>query len=174
MNTLTGLKDLLSKWLIEENFIVTQLDTTTLPRANWGLNVATPGAPGVKFAVISPADKPDRVVLVIGIAISPEHRAELEKLKQTERIKVMHSILSRALMVCNDCKVSVQPSIINPHTITINLEIFGEEIEAHRKPLFIKQVVKLINTYLTIVSGFNEWFPVVPQPGKEAPSGLFI
>lgn len=169
----TNLKETLSKWLIEEMFIVTQMDTTTVHKISWGLNVATPGTPGVKFAVLIPADKPDRVVLAMGIVISPEHKLELEKQKQVERVRILHSVLSKALMVCPECKIAVQPNILNPHVITINLEIYNEEIEKLGKPLFIRHVTRLINTYLAIVSGFNEWFPVVPQ-GRDTSSGLFI
>lgn len=173
MENAASLKETLSKWLIEEMFVITQMDTTSVQKISWGLNVATPGTPGVKFAVLIPSDKQDRVVLAMGIVISPEHKLELEKLKQVERVRVVHSVLSKALIVCPECKIAVQPNILNPHVITINLEIYNEEIERYGKPLFIKQVTRLINTYLAIVSGFNEWFPVVPQ-SRDMSSGLFI
>ncbi|MEM4481540.1 MAG: DUF2299 family protein [Desulfurococcaceae archaeon] len=163
------LRDIITKWLLEEAYIVSRLEAPPEARVSWSLNVATPGALGVRFSVISPMDRPDKVVLVMGIAISHEHRDLLEKLKLTERIKVLHSILSKALPVCIDCKIAVQPNITNPQTITINMELFEEEIEKYGKPYFIRVVARLLNTYLAVVSGFNEWFPVVPpiDKGKE-------
>lgn len=175
MRFLDSIKDRISKWLLDEKFLVTQVDTAAVKGIAWGLNVSTPPPLNVKFAVLIPADMQDKVVLAMGIAISPEHKAELEKLKQTERVKVVHSVLSRALIVCNDCKISVQPTLVDPATIVINLELYKEELESHGKPLFMKSVIKLINTYLAIVSAFNEWFPIIPlHTGKGLVSEPFM
>ncbi|MEM1529286.1 MAG: DUF2299 family protein [Desulfurococcaceae archaeon] len=167
-----SLRDLITKWLIEEAFAISKLDAPPEARVAWSIGVSTPGAPGVRFSVLSPADRQDRVILAMGIAISPEHRSELERSKPTERVRAMHSILSKALAVCIDCKIAVQPSIVDPQSITINVEVFEEEIVKYGKPYFMRLLTRFLNTYLAIVSGFNEWFPVI-QPstrGKESTS----
>ncbi|MEM1740430.1 MAG: DUF2299 family protein [Desulfurococcaceae archaeon] len=169
-----SIKDQITKWLIEESFTVTKLETPPEARVSWSIGVTTPGVPGIRFSVIMPMEKQDRVVLVMGIAISQEHKSELEKLKPTERVKVIHSILLKALSVCTDCKIAVQPDVVNPFTIAINMEIFGEEIERYGKSYFMKLLTRFLNTYLAIVSGFNEWFPVLPQVTKEKEPRTYI
>ena len=170
MNT----RDLVTKWLIEESFIVSKLETPIEARLSWSLGVTMPGPLGLRFTVLSPVDKPDRIILVMGIAISPEHRELLEKLKPQEKLRIMHSILSKSLPVCIDCKIAVQPSILNPQSVTINMEIFQEEIEKYGKPFFLRTLTRLINTYLAIVSGFNEHFPVITQRDKDKEFQPFI
>ncbi|MEM1773387.1 MAG: DUF2299 family protein, partial [Desulfurococcaceae archaeon] len=76
-----SIKDQITKWLIEESFTVTKLETPPEARVSWSIGVTTPGVPGIRFSVIMPMEKQDRVVLVMGIAISQEHKSELEKLK---------------------------------------------------------------------------------------------
>ncbi|MEM4527931.1 MAG: DUF2299 family protein [Desulfurococcaceae archaeon] len=161
-----SVKDFINKWLIEESFIVSKLDAPPEARIKWGLNISTSGTPGIRFTIINPLDKPDRMILAMGIMISTEHRREIEKAKLVDRVRAMHSILSRALSVCIDCKIAVQPSIIDPQTITVNMEIFEEEILNYGKPYFLRLVARFLNTYLAIVSGFNEWFPVIPTEEK--------
>lgn len=168
------LKETIVRWLVEEAFAISQLELPLEARVSWGLTVATPGSPQVKFSIISPLDRHDKVILVIGIAISPEHRNLLEGLKPTERIKIVHSILSKALPVCIDCKIVVQPNILCPQTITISMELFEEEIERYGKPYFIKVVSRLLNTYLAVVSGFNEWLPVIPPTESERVPTTFM
>jgi hypothetical protein len=160
-------RDLITKWLVEESFTVTKLETPPETRVSWSIGVSTPGVPGIKFSVIAPMDKQDRIILVMGIAISQEHKVELEKLKPTERVRVMHSILSRTLSVCTDCKIAIQPDVVNPYTIAINMEVFEEEIERYGKPYFMRLLTRFLNTYLAIVSGFNEWFPILPPGTRE-------
>jgi hypothetical protein len=155
------IRDLISKWLIEESYIVSKIEDIGVSGIVWGLNVSTPGAPGVKFSIICPSDRRDRVVLVLGVVIATEHRRELEKLDLRERVKLLHTILSKALTICIDCKIAVKPVISDPQVIVVNMEIFNEEIEKYGKPHFVRILYRLINTYLAIVSGFNEWVPIV-------------
>ena len=162
-----NVKELITKWLLEESYSVSSMENLNLPGVAWGLNVSTPGVPSIKFSIINPSDKRDRIVLILGIAISPEHRRELEKLSTSEKVKLLHSILLKALLVCVDCKIAVKPVISDPQVIVINMEVFSEEIEKHGKPYFIKTLYKLINTYLAIVSGFNEWVPVTPSDKQQ-------
>lgn len=155
------------KWLTEESYAISRLDLPPDTRVSWSIGVSTPGIPSIKFTVLIPMDRQDRVVLAMGVIISPEHRQELEKTKLTERIRAIHSIFSRALMTCSDCKIVIQPSMVNPQTITINLEVFEDELTKYGKPYFIKALTRFINTYLVIVSGFNELFPIVQSDTKE-------
>lgn len=162
-------KDLISKWLIEETFAVRKMEPQQVAGLNlaWGINVSTPSTPSIAFSVINPSDKPDRYILTLGIGISPEHKRELEKLKPAERLRVMNSIMARALMLCGDCRIAVQPNIIDPQFITINVDLFEEEVLSHGKPYFLRLLFRFLNTYIVIVSGFNEWFPILPGGGRE-------
>ncbi len=166
--------DLVTKWLIEESFLVAKLEAPPEARIAWGIGVTTPGAPGLKFTVVMPLDKRDRIILAMGIAISPEHKSALDKLEPTERLRVMHSILSKSLLVCHDCKIAIQPDMVNPVAIAINAEVYTEEIEKNGKPFFMRLLTRFLNTYFAIVSGFNEWHPVLPPSAKEKESRAFM
>ncbi|ADV64909.1 DUF2299 domain-containing protein [Desulfurococcus mucosus] len=166
--------DLISKWLMDESFILRRFEAPPEARVKWGVNVSTPGTPGVNFTVVNPLDKPDRYILALAILISPEHARELDKLKPAERLRVMHSILSKALTVCADCKIMVQPNILSPQAIAVNMELFEEEIHRYGKPFFLRLVWRLLNTYLAIVSGFNEWMPIPPPGTDKSAAQAFI
>jgi hypothetical protein len=159
--------ELISKWLVEESFTIRRLEAPPEAKILWGLDVFTPGQPSVNFKIINPADKPDRVLIVLGIGISPDHRRELDKLKQTEKLKVISNILGKALSVCIDCQITVQPNMIDPQALSILLALFNEEIALYGKPYFMRLVARTLNTYFAIISGFNEWFPVIPEDSRK-------
>ena len=169
-----SLRDTIVKWLIEEDFIVSKLDVPPGAEVAWCISVSTPGVPTTRFTVLSPAGRSDKIILAMVVTISPEHRSELERLKPAERVKVIHSILSKALAVCMDCKIGVQPNILNPQNIAINADVYEEEVSRYGKPYFMRLVARFLNTYFTIVSGFNEWFPVIPPSAKEREGTMFI
>ncbi|MEL9908653.1 MAG: DUF2299 family protein [Desulfurococcus sp.] len=169
-----SVQDLIVKWLMEESFTTRKLEAPPGAGIKWGINVTTPGNPGVNFTVANPVDKPDRYILALAIVVSPEHARELEKMKPAERLRVMNSILSKALTVCIDCKIMVQPNIITPQTITVNMEFFEDELRGYGKPFFLRLVWRFLNTYLAIVSGFNEWMPVPPPSTDRLSPQTFI
>ncbi|MEM1634846.1 MAG: DUF2299 family protein [Thermosphaera sp.] len=163
----SNIYDLISKWLVEESFTIRRLEAPPEAKISWGLDVFTPGHPSVNFKIINPVDKQDRVLLVLGIGISPDHKRELEKLKATERLRVISNIVGKALAVCIDCQITVQPNMVDPQAMSILLVLFNEEIEAYRKPYFMRLVARVLNTYFAIISGFNEWYPVIPDEGRK-------
>jgi hypothetical protein len=159
--------ELISKWLVEESFTIRRLEAPPEAKILWGLDVFTPGQPSINFKIINPADKPDRVLIVLGIGISPDHKRELDRLKHAERLKVISNILGKALSVCIDCQITVQPNMIDPQALSILLALFNEEITLYGKPYLMRLVARTLNTYLAIISGFNEWFPVIPEDSRK-------
>ncbi len=163
----SNVHELVSKWLVEESFTIRKLEAPPEAKILWGLDVFTPGQPGVNFKIISPADKSDRVLIVLGIGISPDHKRELEKLRQTDRLKIISNILGKALSVCIDCQITVQPNMVDPQALSILLVLFNEEITLYGKPYFMRLIARTLNTYFAIISGFNEWFPVIPEEPRK-------
>jgi len=163
----SNVHELVSKWLVEESFTIRKLEAPPEAKILWGLDVFTPGQPGVNFKIINPADKSDRVLIVLGIGISPDHKRELEKLRQTDRLKIISNILGKALSVCIDCQITVQPNMVDPQALSILLVLFNEEITLYGKPYFMRLIARTLNTYFAIISGFNEWFPVIPEEPRK-------
>lgn len=171
---MSDIEAMIYKWLLDENFTVRKIDRPQDFRAKWGLNANTPGAPGIAFSIINPLDKPDRYVMTMGIVISPEHRRELDKHKPQERLRIMNNILFHALSICPECKIVVQPNLLNPEFITVNLDFFAEEFQSDKRFSFMKSLYKFLNTYIAIVAGFNEWLPVIPEQGGKSLQGYTI
>ncbi|MEZ0394446.1 MAG: DUF2299 family protein [Desulfurococcaceae archaeon] len=166
-------EELINRWLVEEGFIVRRLEAPPELRIAWGLDVNTPLPPNINFKVMKPADRPDRFVIFLGVTVSPEHRKWLSTKSQQDVLRFTSRLAHMVLSVCNDCQLTIQPSFVDPQTITIALGVFEEEVREGRKGEFVRNVVRVLNAYFTVVSAFNEEFPVIPQ-AKQEPSQLFI
>mgnify|MGYP001626199666 CR=1 FL=1 len=162
--------ELISKWLIEEGFNVRKLETQPHFRIAWGLDVFTQPPLHVNLKVFRPEGREDRYVLLLGVAVSPEHKKKLSELSVEEALKFSSKLMYRVITVCPACNASLQPSLVDIQAITVARIVFRSELSENYKPRFIEYIYTLINAFFTIVSTFNEDFPVVPpktKTGKE-------
>ncbi len=165
---MTRARDLISKWLIEEGFEVRRFEGgITPPKVVWGLDVFTPPPIKLNLKVVQYEGREDRYFLLLGVGISPEHRKELDKLSAEERLRFSSKLISKVLSVCNVCNVGIQPSPLNPQAITIALMLFESDVNEGFKSRFVERLTLLINSFFTVVSVFNEEFPIVLREKHE-------
>lgn len=162
--------ELVSKWLIEEGFNIRKLETQPHFRIAWGLDVFTQPPLHVNLKVFRPEGREDRYVLLLGVAVSPEHRKKLSELSVEEALRFSSKLMYRIITVCPACNIGLQPSPIDLQAITVARVVFRNELSENYKPRFVEHIYRLMNTFFTIVSTFNEDFPVIPpktRTGKE-------
>ncbi len=159
------IKELITNWLVDEGFEVKNLDSLPPIEMVWGLDVFTPPPLKVNLKIFKPGDRRDRVILLLGVGISPEHLSKLSRLKPEDRLRFTSKLLRRILSVCNTCNVAIQPNPVEPQALTVALTMFDRDISEDSKPVFLERITLLVNAFLTIVSTFNEDFPALP--GKE-------
>jgi len=162
--------ELVSKWLIEEGFNVRKLETQPHFKIAWGLDVYTQPPLHVNLKIFRPEGKDDRYVLLLGVAVSPEHKKKLSELSAEEALRFSSKLMYRIISVCPTCNTGLQPSPVDLQAITVARIIFRSELSGSYKPRFVEHVYTLINAFFTIVSTFNEEFPVIPpktKAGKE-------
>ncbi len=162
--------ELVSKWLIEEGFNVRKLETQPHFRIAWGLDVFTQPPLHINLKVFRPEGREDRYVLLLGVAVSPEHKKKLSELSVEEVLKFSSKLMYRIIAVCPTCNIGLQPSPIDLQAITVARVVFRNELSENYKPRFVEHIYRLMNTFFTIVSTFNEDFPVIPpktRTGKE-------
>jgi len=155
-------EEVITKWLLDEGFEVKRI-TTGLPiESSWGLDVRTPPPTRIGFRVFKPKAKPDRTILTLGVAIAKEHLSELNKMRREDRFRFISRLVLELLKVCNTCNILVEPSPIDPRGITITLILIDDYIRKSGRQEFLNNVYKLLNTYVAIISYFNEAFPHIP------------
>ena len=159
----SNVEEMINQWLIQEGFIVKKLEAPPELKISWGLDVNTPPPFQVNFKVFKTSDKPDRLIVLIGIMISQEHRKFLTSMRQDEILRFMSRLTRIVLTACPDCQLTVQPNILDPQSLSVAIVLFDEEVRTQGKHLFIKGIMRILNTYSIIVSLFNESYPVVPQ-----------
>ncbi|WP_440059386.1 DUF2299 domain-containing protein [Thermogladius sp. 4427co] len=169
-----GVEERVNQWLIEEGFIVKKLEAPPEAKISWGLDVNTPPPFQVNFKVFKSSEKPDRLIILIGIVVSPEHRKFLSSLRQEEVLRFMSRLTRIVLSACSDCQLTIQPNLIDPQTLTIASVLFDEEVEKGGKHVFVKTIMKILNSYSIIVSMFNEAYPVLPQPKEQKPPQMYL
>jgi len=161
-------KEMLTSWLLDEGFEVKKLSVTPPLKITWGIDVFTPPPMRVNVKIFQPENREDRIILLLGVGISPEHMSELSKLSDKDRLKFSSKLLSRVIGVCNICSAAIQPNPITPQGISVGMTIFLSEIDEGYRPRFMEKLTVLVNVFLTVVSTFNEHFPVIPKgKGKE-------
>lgn len=158
--------ELVEKWLIEEGFNVRRLEPQPPFKVVWGLDVFTQPPMNINFKVFRPEGREDRYVLLIGVAVSPEHRRKLNELSPEEVLKFTSKLMCRVISMCPACNVVVQPSTVDPQAISVAQAVFRDEVSEGFKPRFVERVYVLINSFFTIVSTFNEEFPIIPAKAK--------
>jgi len=156
------IEDVITKWLLDEGFEVKRI-TAGLPiESSWGLDVRTPPPSRIGFRVFKPKAKPDRTILTLGVAIAKEHLSVLNKMRREDRFRFISRLVLELLKVCNTCNILVEPSPIDPRGITITLILIDDYIRKSGRQEFLNSVYKLLNTYVAIISYFNEAFPHIP------------
>ena len=156
------IEEMVTKWLLDEGFEVKRITTGFPIESLWGLEVRTPPPTRIGFRVFKPKAKPDRTILTLGVAIAKEHLSELGKMRAENRFRFTSRLVLELLKVCNTCNILVEPSPINPKGITVTLILFDEYIKNSGRQEFLNNVYKLLNTYVAIISYFNEAFPYIP------------
>ncbi len=162
-------QNLITKWLIDEGFEVKKLTPSPQVRFKWGVDVFTPPPLRVNIKIFKPDERPDRVILLLGVGVSPEHQAALARLKDEGRLKFSSKLLSRLITACNTCSIAIQPNPIDPKGVSVGLTIFDDEVDEAFKPRLLSKLMVLVNSFLIIVSTFNEDFPIIPKgSGRES------
>ncbi|MCD6324433.1 MAG: DUF2299 family protein [Desulfurococcales archaeon] len=157
---------LVTNWLIEEGYEVKKLPQIPQVKFTWGLDVFTPPPLRVNIKLFKPEDRNDRVILLLGVGVSPEHQAAISRLPREGRLKFSSKLLSRLIQACATCSIAIQPNPIEPQGISVALTVFDAEITEDFKPRLMEKMTVMINAFLLIVSTFNEEFPVIPKGGE--------
>ncbi len=165
------LEEVITKWLIDEGFEVKKLDPRFPIKTVWGIDVRTPPPMTVGFSIFKPAERTDRFVILLGVAISPEHLTELSKLKPTERLKFMSRLMLEILKICPTCHVVVEPNPISPRGISTSLTILEETLRKEGRNYLLNSIYRIINTFIAIISYFNEAFPEVTMSKTQQTGG---
>jgi len=160
-------KELITSWLIEEGFEVKKLPPTPQVRFTWGLDLYTPPPLRVNIKVFKPEERQDRVIILLGVGVSPEHQQALSKLKPEERLKFSSKLLYRLITVCNICSVAIQPNPVDIKGVSVAMTFFDSEVNNNFKPRLLNMLMTMVNSFLLIVSTFNEAFPVVSGGVRE-------
>jgi len=162
------IKELITNWLVEEGFEVKNLGSLPPIQIAWGLDVFTPPPLKVNLKVFKPKGREDRIIILLGVGVSPAHAKKLAKLKPEGRLRFSSKLLGRVLSVCNICNVAIQPNPVEIQAITVALTVFDSRIKEDSKPEFLERITLVVNAFLEIISTFNEEFPTLPEAeGKE-------
>jgi len=155
------IRDLITEWLIEEGFEVKKLPEIPQIRFKWGLDVFTPPPLRVNIKIFKPEERLDRVIILLGVGVSPEHLQALSKLKPEERLRFSSKLLYRLITACNNCSIALQPNPVDLKGVSVAITFFDSEVNKDFKPILLKMLMVLVNSFLLIVSTFNEEFPIV-------------
>ncbi len=162
--------ELIGRWLIEEGFNVRRLETQPPFKVVWGLDIFTQPPLNINLKIFRPEGREDRYVLLLGVAVSPEHKRKLGELSPEDVIKFSSKLMARVISVCPTCNIGLQPSVADLQAVTVAQVIFRDEVNDRFKPRLLERVYVLINAFFMIISTFNEEFPMMPpkiKSGKE-------
>ncbi len=151
-------------WLVDEDH---EVKVETPPKGapiEWVLKVTAKIPPVLARVVIQqPSNKKDRIVVTLGVVVSPQHRDALSKLSLPKRQEVIHKILVDAYKLCPDCVIVVQPNYIDPQSIVITDIIYVDELT---KPRLSSSIRKMTNMLAIISAGFNAYLEVIPSESR--------
>ena len=138
---MSEVKKLITEWLVEEGFEVKKLPATPQVRFTWGLDIFTPPPLRVNIKIFKPEERPDRVIMLLGVGVSPEHQQALTRLKPEERLKFSSRLLYRLIMACNSCSIAIQPNPVDPKGVSVALTFFDAEVSNNFKPRLLNKLI---------------------------------
>jgi len=153
------LESRITKWFIDEGFEVRKLAAPPQLKVVWGLDIYTPPPLRVNIKVFQPIQTQDKVVFLLGVTVAPEHRSAMSKLSTNEKVRFSSKLLRSLVCVCSDCATALQPNPIDLQAITVAKPLYLSEVESGGKAVVMTTVAKLVNSFLAIISTFNEEFP---------------
>ena len=163
----SDLEGTLTKWFIDEGFEVKKLAAPPQLKVVWGLDIYTPPPLKINIKVFQPVQGQDKVVFLLGVTVAPEHRSALGKLALDDRIRFSSRLLRTLACVCSDCATALQPNPIDLQAITVAKPLYVNEIEGNGKSVVMSTIAKLVNSFLAIISTFNEEFPEAFKGGSK-------
>ncbi len=162
---MTSIREKIIAWLVDEGHEVQGETPPKEAPVEWILRVTAKIPPVVARIVIQqPSTAKDRIVLTLGVVVSPEHRSALSALSPVDRQEIVYNIIRDAYLICPDCIIIVQPDYINTQNIVITEVIYHEELS---KPRLTGSIRKLANLLALISAGFNAHLRVVPKARSE-------
>lgn len=159
-----SLRDKIIAWLIDEDHEVKSEPIPPGAPLEWVLGVTAKIPPVVaKIIIQQPSTKRDRIVMTLGVMVSPEHASRLEALRPSERLSIFSDILTTLYSMCPDCVVVVQPSPAEPQNIIITRILYEEEVT---RALVSDSVRVLVNALSMISTTLNARLEMVPKPPR--------
>jgi len=161
----TDIKDTIMQWLLEEGVEVKKLEAPPHLRIKWGFDIFTPPPLRVNIKIFQPEKFNDRIVILLGVQVSPVHLAELNRKNREEKVRFSAKLLKGIISVCSDCSIALQPSLVDFNTISVAKTLFHDNLT---RELLVKTLINMINAYLYIIATFNEELPhVVRDTGEQ-------
>ncbi len=160
------LEGTLTKWFIDEGFEVRKITAPPQLKVVWGLDIYTPPPLKINIKVFQPVQGQDKIVFLLGVSVAPEHRSALGKLGLNEKIRFSSKLMRTLTCVCSDCATALQPNPVDLQAVTVAKPLYISEIESGGKPVIMSTIAKLVNSFIAIISTFNEEFPEAFKKGK--------
>ena len=161
------LESRITRWFIDEGFEVKKLVAPPQLKVVWGLDIYTPPPLKINIKVFQPVQGQDKIVFLLGVTVAPEHRSALSKLSLNDKIRFSSRLLRTLACVCSDCATALQPNAVDLQAITVAKPLYINEIEGGGKSVVMSTIAKLVNSFLAIISTFNEEFPEAFKGGSK-------
>lgn len=165
-----ALREKIISWLIDEDHEVKSEPIPPGAPIEWVLRVTAKIPPiTANITVQQPSTKKDRIVMTLGVMVSPEHRNRLNDLRPVERIGVFSDVLKMIYSICPDCVVIVQPSLVDPQNIIVSKILYHEEVT---RVIVAGNVRRLVNILSMISTVLNARLNVTPKQARRRDEGF--
>ncbi len=159
-----SLREKIIAWLVDEDH---EVKADAVPKGapiEWILRVTVKVPVTVKILVQQPTAKKDRIVLSMGVVVSPSHREALMNLPKEERLRIMASIIEALTCLCPDCVVIVQPNPIDPQNVVVTSVVYTEGLT---KAVLASRIRVLVNAFSILSTKLNAALGTVPGEKRE-------
>lgn len=150
-------------WLADEDF---EVHLETPPQGapvNWIIRAVSKIPVKANIILQEPREKPDRLVITLGVMVSDYHKAKMGELNDSERAILSYEILESLLSLCPDCLILLQPSLTDLQSIVITKILYEEEIT---RANLLSTVKTVVNMFSLLVLKLTSRFGPFNQPGK--------
>jgi len=156
-----ALREKIITWATEEDF---EVHIETPPKnapLDWVLRLTSKVPATVNVIVQKPRGKESQIIVSLGVMISEQHYNGLSGLPEKKRAEVVYEIIRDLTLLCPDCLVLVQPSIVDFQRLLITRTLYTGETT---RSVLMKTVKTMINAFALLSIRLSSLFG--PMPGK--------
>ena len=157
-----GLRDKILSWIAEDEFNASIESPPPGAPLDWVIRATSHVPVQANVIVQKPKGKDNIVIVSLGVVVSDHHYRRLLEMKEKERARAVFELIRSLNLMCPDCIVIIQPSIVDVQRILVTRALYTESLTREK---LLSTIRIMVNMFALISLDLTTRFG--PLPGRK-------